>query len=671
MILDSSTTNKDVLQVAKKEINGPISDLTLNYINNNFTELYGIKKFVDRMVIESGNANAEVTQSRGGYYTLNDRLNIISSIAGEALGKAGDPLAAISASGYKISMDDLSTDVKSAMAGNAPITEARGFFENNRGAMFPLRNASRDGQLHSVSDNVKDAVLAAKVTNAIDGKYYTISYISKGVNDSYGVSIHEYDKGSFGVNSENGKRTLVYYNRQQYKTPLTGIQNLVFEDENGEGITFYLTIDYDAIPGNFLNISNTIQGAGLGCIIDESNYTYRPGNYLELKTGNNPQLVCKRNYNEIKVKFGYNATVNMILEFNLLGINNILHLKRIYTQPRSSGNIGSDFDSDSTLMHNVTTDWISPYRIRAIRNGNGNGYLTTGGNHGTTGGSGFPTAERDTALSVTADNNLVRHGDVLFVHDSVVITTTNYVAGMNTVNLENGDKRHILKETVTYTITPRNVAVTVEFEALEDIEIRDYSGLQSQKGAWDTTLYYMEDTGKPVKFNASDGSRGESSMKENGNPDRWVQKKAGDVLVAYYDTDVGLGSRDLVADQEAMLFHSATKVYGKLIYDSNNLYTRMSMGDTFYWSGGYSFSRGLVCPGAETAYFYYLSGKKVYVVDFFEAVANTYLVVERGDINKKITVIEKSDSITCGDFVTSNGLKITSTGYGQLKFTVD
>ncbi|MFD1450827.1 hypothetical protein [Oceanobacillus sojae] len=655
--------------MAKKEINGPISDLTLNYINNNFTELYGIKKFVDRMVIESGNANAEVTQSRGGYYTLNDRLNIISSIAGEALGKAGDPLAAISASGYKISMDDLSTDVKSAMAGNAPITEARGFFENNRGAMFPLRNASRDGQLHSVSDNVKDAVLAAKVTNARKDKIYTIAYISKGVSDSYGVNIFEYDKSSFGTDSAMSERRLVYYNRPQFKSPLTGIQNLVIEDEIGEGLTFYLTIDYAAISGTNLNISNTANGQGYGCIIDESNYIYRASNYTEQQAINSLPLVCERvsGFN-INIKFAYSANQNMIINFGELGINKIIHLNEIYLQDRDTASLGADFEN-KTVLYRATSDWISPHRIRAINNGNSNGYLTTGGNHGTDGGGGYPTAEKATAVGVYADNNEVRNGDVVYVKDNIVIQTTNYVCGMNTVDLNSGNRRDILKEVVTYTITPKNIAVTVEFEALEDIEIRDYSGLQAQQGAWNGSLYYMEDTGKPVKFDISGSESGDSSTKVNGNPDRWVMKKGSDVVVAYYDTSVGIGDREYVGTDQNLFWHSGTKVYGKLIYDGSN-YIRLNQGDSFYWSGGYSFTRGFACPGAETAYSYYLSGKKVYVVDFFDA-TNTHLIVDRDDFNKRITVIEKSDSITCDNFISSNGLKIRATGYGQLKFTVD
>lgn len=589
--------------------------------------------------------------------------------ANESLAKANNPLATLSAAGYKIALSDLSNEVKSAMSGTTGITTAKGYLENNRGVEFPLRNIVRDGNSYSVSETVKNVLLDAKVINAKKDKYYTVTYIANGLNGYYGVSIYEYDKATFGTNSSSGARMLSYYGRTWFKTQLTGITHMTIKDEANEGLTFNLTIDFSQISGTNLNISNTTAGQAYGTVIDESLYIYRPDNLIELQAGNSLPLVCYRpSAYDINIKFSYNNSQNMILKFAELGINQIIHLKEISLQNRTSAAIGAGFEN-LIPFYTASSDWISPYRIKAVYNGNTNGYLTTGGNHGTSGGSGFPTAVKDASVGVYADNKEVRTGDLVYVNEKIVIQTINYISAMNTIDLTTGVRRDVLKEIVTYTITPKNISVTVEFEALEDITIRDYSGLQAQEGAWAGTLYYMSDEGNPVKFDISGTGTGQSSAKSVAMPDRWVMKKGLDIAVAYYDTSIGLGQRDNVGASENLFWHTDTKVYGKLIYDAGT-YIPLNKGQSMYWSGGYVFTTGLACPGAETAYFYYLAGKKVYVVDFFGA-ANTYLTVERNDFNKKINVLEKSNSITVDNFISSRGLKITASGYGQLKFTVD
>lgn len=634
------------------------------------------KKRVDDLIIKAPQPS-EIVDARGEFPVLRDRMENIdtkSDVAVEkstdAQAKATNPLGAMLSAGQKVTMDLLANDVKEAMVGNTGITTAKGYLENNRGVIFPLMNVTRDGVLYTVSETVKNVLLDAKVINAKKGKIYAVTYIANGLSGSYGVSIYEYDKSTFGTDSAASRRMLVYYNRDWAKTVKTGITNIVIEDEVKEGVTFHLTIDFSQITGDNLNISNTTNGQAYGAIIDESLYTYRPDNFLELQAGNSLPLVCYRpNGYDINIKFSYNNSQNMILKFAELGINKIIHLKEIHLQNRTSAAIGADFESNKTLLYNATSDWISPYRIRAVNNGNSNGYLTTGGNHGTESGSGFPTATKDASVGVYADNKEVRTGDLVYVNEKVVIQTTNYVSAMNTIDLTTGVKRDVLKEMVTYTITPKNISVTVEFEALEDITMRDYSGLQAQEGPWAGTLYYMADAGNPVKFDISGTGTGQSSVKSVATPDRWVMKKGSDVAVAYYDTSVGLGQRVNVGSAENLFWHTESKVYGKLIYDGGS-YIPLNKGQSMYWSGGYVFTTGLACPGAETAYFYHLSGKKVYVVDFFSA-ANTYLTVERSDFNKKITVLEKSNSITVDNFISSKGLKITASGYGQIKFTVD
>jgi hypothetical protein len=539
-----------------------------------------------------------------------------------------------------------------------------GYLDNNRGVTFPLKNVVKDGVTNTVSQQVKDVLLDVKVINAKQGKYYSISYIANGYNDSWGFSIDEYDKATYGTNSADSKKQIAYYLNNKFSAPINtpSTRALTIDD-----MIFVITVDYSKFSTNYLNINSSASGQAMGVVIDESCYIFKANQTVVLSERFALPMACKKVGTNHAVKFRYSGTKDMVIEFDLLGVNQITHLKRVYLQDKTYGTIDTNLTDSKTLLYEATSDWISPYRIEALNNGNGNALFTTGANHGTDNGAGFPTAS-NVETKMYADDHEVKDGESAFVKDKVVIRTVQHVAAYNTIDLSTGVKRDSLKEIVTYMITPRCMNITLEMEALEDLKIRNYSGIQAQKGAWNQTLYYMEDTGKPIKFDISGSVTGESSKKPNGQPDRWVMKKDGNAVVAYYDTSIGLGTRTGVADTEAMFFHTDTKIYGKLIYnpDGQTLY----QGNSLYWSGGYAFTPGLECVGAETAYYYYLAGKKVYVVDFFAA-ANTYLKVEPSDVNKKVTILQKSNSITCDTFVSSRGLKINATGYGQLKFTLD
>lgn len=541
-----------------------------------------------------------------------------------------------------------------------------GKFENNRGVDYPLKSVIKDGVKSPVSQTVKDVILDAKVINAVQGKYYTIAYISNGFNGSYGITINQYDKAGFGSNSAASESQVTYYMNEPFEAPA---ENLVTRVLNAGDLIFVITIDYSKIPTNNLNLSNTSLGQALSAVIDESNYIFQKKQTIEAgKDRYSFPMAALKTGTTLAVKFVYSDTQNMIIEFDLLGINQITHLKRLYLQDKVAGTLDNDLYANRVLLYEASSDWISPYRIEALNNGNGNSLFTTGANHGTVNGEGFPTA-RNGGAKIFADNLELRDGEVAFAREKVVIETVQFVSAFNTIDLNTGAKRDSLKETIKHTITPGNIAVSLNFEALEDLLVKNYAGLQMQKGVWGSSVYFMEDAAAPMVYDITGANSATSSTKANAQPDRWVAKSSGNTVVAYYDKEIGLGSRAYVSDTEAMLYTTGTKLYGKLIYNTNGV--TLTAGDSFYWCGGYTFTKGLNCPGAETAYIIRLnSGKKVYVVDFISA-ANTYLQVEPADFNKKITILEKSASVTADNYVSAKGLKISASGYGQIKFTVN
>jgi hypothetical protein len=540
-----------------------------------------------------------------------------------------------------------------------------GQFENNRGVDFPLRAIVKDGVKSPVSQTVKEVILDVKVINAIQGKYYSIAYVANGFNGSYGITIDQYDKSTFATNSASSKSQVTYYLNTPFSAPT---ENPVTRILNAGDLIFVITLDYSKIPLDNLNINSTASGQALSAVIDESCYIFQKQQTIETGTDKYSfPMVALKTGTTLAAKFVYSDSQNMIIEFDLLGINQITHLKRIYTQDKVAGTMDNDLYANRVLLYEASSDWISPYRIEALSNGNGNSLFTTGANHGTNNGEGFPTA-RNGGAKIYVDDMELRDGEVSFAREKVVIETVQYVSAFNAVNLTTGDKRDSLKETIKYTITPGNLAVSLNFEALEDLNVKNYAGLQMQKGVWGNKIYFMEDAALPTVYDISGANSAQSSTKANGQPDRWVAKGSSHTVVAYYDEEIGLGDRVYVDTTETMLYTTGTKIYGKLLYNAAG--RTLLAGDSMYWCGGYTFTQGLSCPGAETAYKIRNSGgQKVYVVDFITA-ANTFLQVDASDYNKKITVIEKSSSITVDNYITAKGLKIAASGYGQLKFTV-
>ena len=69
--------------MARREIHNKLDRKNRNNHNDNYEELYRIKKTVNDLVLESGESNAEVVQARGGEDVLNDRLEGIESAINE------------------------------------------------------------------------------------------------------------------------------------------------------------------------------------------------------------------------------------------------------------------------------------------------------------------------------------------------------------------------------------------------------------------------------------------------------------------------------------------------------------------------------------------------------------------------------------------------------------
>jgi hypothetical protein len=354
----------------------------------------------------------------------------------------------------------------------------------------------------------------------------------------------------------------------------------------------------------------------------------------------------------------------MIIDFDSLGINQITHIKRFYLQDNPSGKLNTIFD-ETGLLTEVTTDWVSPYGILAVNNPVSSETFTVGGNHGTDSAGGFATARHIETL-VYADGKLMTDGEIRGAN-KVVIRAIHHIAASNVIDLTTGAKRDCVKEIVTYTVTPRHIRISVELEALEQVRITRYFGFQASKNIWGKELYFMEDTIQQIYDIETDTSARDSGTFPDSQADRFVLKKDGHVLMGYAEHRFGIKT-DYIANGQPMIYlteGTSGKVYKHLVKSREIL---LSPGQSVYIVGGYIIAPDMQKSVATTACSYIDSdGRKVYVLDFFTS-GETYFLPDKQDINNEIEVIKKSNGITIDNYITGKGIKITSSGYGQVFF---
>lgn len=198
---------------------------------------------------------------------LNDNFSYLDSIS-------NNPLGAMQINGQKIPLSMLSNDVIEAMTGNTEITNASGYFENNRGVDYPLRNASLEGEVANITDLARDAILDVKVFGAKMDCYYRLVFVGNGYvsagEEQWGITVHEYPVETYNT---TGEYNIVFYytNTGKWKKRSDGIDTITLD--NGD-IAVSVTVDREIISQRvstgFLNLNIHAETA----IIDPSNYFF-------------------------------------------------------------------------------------------------------------------------------------------------------------------------------------------------------------------------------------------------------------------------------------------------------------------------------------------------------------------------------------------------------------
>jgi hypothetical protein len=287
------------------------------------------------------------------------------------------------------------------------------------------------------------------------------------------------------------------------------------------------------------------------------------------------RMIVKNYEGHIHIGF-LSSGKNMQISFYPCGVNQLFALAKVsYFSSMTAYN-----QEQASSAFSSSTDWVGPYYVCSTSSANsGLTQKFTGGWHGSNGdGTGMPTASTSEVITLVdlgkADGNFERNCE------QVDLYATNLVHGYD-YSLTN---KNLLKETVHYSIKPnRQIDVQVRIEALENIVIQRYYGLQSQNFALFDQVSYIAD--QQVINTAGINIDSRCSTNEAINTILLNSNKNQHQLRLVLNATEGLGvSGNLGSGVPKAFSASYRKSYFNLI---NGKDLPMKKGEEVYWKGSY------------------------------------------------------------------------------------
>ena len=439
----------------------------------------------------------------------------------------------------------------------------------------------------------------------------------------------------------------------------------VTENANGDTIvvhsigsmTVIMSIDYSSMMTDGTAWLIDMPTDPYRFIISPNAYYAQDIHYEE--SGNNNELYVQLLNDNLSIIFKYSDTELMKIEFYPYGVNGLFSPHKI--SKKISAVLTPDFSGFTTAWQTINTDIVSPYAGLIDTAYARTSVITVGGNHGTDGASGFPTATR-VSYDVYVDGVKLNDKDSVSGNRVCIVVKSN-VAASNTIDTETGDFTPVMQETATWIATPQNIEVNVQMKALTNISILGYVGLQAVCESY-SGVYFNDGTAEKTIADV----RIDSAVYPGFNGERAIMTASnGDVYVLYTNRSVGVGDLSHLSNNTPVSFVSAyDKLYQHLV-KSNPI--NLDENEIAVYSGGFTIMPSYDCTGAKSAYFIKLNGERIYCVDFL-ASGSCYVDLPTECVGKQITIVEKSDSITEGQIVTGEGLFVSATGHGTLKFRI-
>lgn len=536
----------------------------------------------------------------------------------------------------------------------------------NSAVNFPLASYSRfNGTtpiVSAVESRLNRAILDAKITGVEEGKLVRLAYVANGTTAfggvaNYGWIIELADAATYnttGVAVPLVNRTDPWQEVPGEGTLVTRYYRQTTQPQGG--ITIAVTYDKAVlaeIDGTPIVINNPTYPA-YSWIFDPA--CYRPA---EKPVAAKPKsLLYTATADELTVVWQYSDTKLMRITIGRYGPNQLNDIGEISEQLGTTLTFGGTW---TVLAFKDITDWIGPYQVTAVNNGDGGGPLqSTGGHHSSP--TLASTAEQLERM-VYADGGLLTTGTGYA--DELLIKWANRIMGHNTMTTA---RRYILREDLMLRIRPGAFEVHGEITALEDIVIGNYFGLQCYDPGHNETIHF---------FNGQDNGRvaitptvAQYSGAPASYPNAWGMSLRGSErnLTLWVDRTYGIAAPGYLPTSgvNGLMFHQANtkKAYHQLLAQGKPL--ALASGAYDNWRGGYIFSPSL-SAAADLAQRYYNGGVPSYIVAM-TAPGSAKVAVPLADINHKTTL--DGAGMTVPGYVSPAGLSVKATGYSVSKVAI-
>ena len=307
-------------------------------------------------------------------------------------------------------------------------------------------------------------------------------------------------------------------------------------------------------------------------------------------------LAIKKSGKNIQIAYKYNTNKDCRIRINNINANGTPQLcgNEFFLNTNSLPSI--DFDSSGDAFNIGKTDFIGPIICEASNNAdtdvNTDGSLHfTGGMHDITDtiGNGKPTAT-NISMRTYIDG-------VLYDEDSNIITRANHIRiqvqnkimASNTVKAD-GNGRYVISEIVTYEIgTDMKLNVKVTLEAIEDVKIYKYYGMQGNFLGYKTNYEWAQINylnNNDILYYATLGT--ESTNLQNAKCNEIIVDDRKLNTVSMYIKPVGLGTFFLNTEDRCALATKWSKVYYNLIRKENEPFLFYNH-KCLFWEGVYDF----------------------------------------------------------------------------------
>ena len=304
----------------------------------------------------------------------------------------------------------------------------------------------------------------------------------------------------------------------------------------------------------------------------KSNMTNEINQYLYYKDGN------------LRIAHKYNKNYDMWIDFKPCGINSIYALDSIYLIPNENDKTSSNLTKEEIEpFFQSPSDWIGPYIVKSRNHEDNITPFFTGGWHGITQNEREKPTARTATVTIKADKKEIIENKCIPC-DKVQLLVTNYIQGYNTTV----NKLEIIKENVYYTIFNNKINIDVEIEALDDITILRYYGLQTVNTKWDGQVTYINTQNDAQTFNTYTNN---NSQPKKENPDvhmiRLISQDQKHQLNAWIDGKIGLGNFEYLSPDLPCAF---SLDYGKSYFNLiHGIEKNLDKGNKVNWKGSYRF----------------------------------------------------------------------------------